>query len=169
MQAPRASACSRMAGPTMTQPAAEASSWARYLGLDRKLRCAGPACSSGASASTTMESSPCSSPPSACTISASRSAIALAQGVQGSDHLVGDVVLGIDVDRFLQDQVVLLLLGDLLHHAVGAVQHLLQFLVLARVQVFLEFAALALEFAVLVDQRLLALAALGLGQRRRLD
>jgi hypothetical protein len=35
-------------------------------------------------------------------------------GVQRLDHLVGDVVLGIDVDRFLQDQVVLFGFGHLL-------------------------------------------------------
>src|SRR5688500_18712812 len=127
--------------------------------------------SSGARAWMTSVASPCSSPPREATISPSCRAtarVALAGRVQRPDHLVGDVVLGIDVDGFLQDQVVLLLLRHLLDHAVGAVQHLLQFLVLARVQVFLEFAPLALELAVLVDQRLLALATLGLRQGGRL-
>ena len=83
-----------------------------------------------------------------CSATAGRRASARRRGsVQRLDNLVGDVVLRVDVDGFLQDQVVLFLLRDLAHHAVGAVQHLLQFLVLARVQVFLEFAALALELA----------------------
>ena len=77
-------------------------------------------------------------------------------------------MLGVDVDGFLQDHVVLLGFGHLLDDAVGALEHLLQFLVLARVQVFLELAALALEVAVLVDQLLLALRALAFGQGGRL-
>src|SRR3954451_23076431 len=110
--------------------------------------------------------SPWSSPPSASTRSPRRSCTAASLGgVERLDHLVGDVVLGIDVDRFLQHQVVLLLLGDLLDDAVGALEDLLEFLVLARREVFLELAALALELAVLVDQLLLALRALAFGQR----
>ena len=70
--------------------------------------------------------------------------------------------------RLLQDQVVLLLLEDLLDHAVGALDDRGQLFVLALVQVFLELAALALEVAVLLDQLALAPVALGLGQRRRL-
>ena len=69
-------------------------------------------------------------------------------------------MLGVDVHRFLQDDVVLLGLGQLLDDLVGALEHLAQFFVLARAQVFLELAALALEVAVLVDQ--LALARAGL-------
>ena len=74
---------------------------------------------------------------------------------------------GLDVDRFLQDQVVLLLLGDLLDDAVGALEDRGQLFVAALVQVFAELAALALEVAVLLDQLALAAAALGFGQRRR--
>jgi len=77
-------------------------------------------------------------------------------------------VLGVDVHRFLQHHIVLFLLGDLLDNLVGAFENLLQFLVLAGVEVFLEFAALALEFAVLVDQLLLALGPLRFRQRGRL-
>src|SRR3954470_8443886 len=116
--------------------------------------------------------SPWSSPPSAAMSSPSCSATGKARasargGVQRLDHLVGDVVLRVDVDGFLQDQVVLFLLRHLLDHAVGAVEDLLQFLVLARVQVFLEFAALALEVTVEVDELALALPALAFGQRGR--
>src|SRR5256885_6228577 len=45
---------------------------------------------------------------------------------------------GVDVDGFLEDDVVLLGFRHLLDHLVGALQHLGQFLVLAGVQVFLE-------------------------------
>ena len=73
-------------------------------------------------------------------------------------------MLGIDVDGFLQDKVVLFCFSDLFHHLVGALQHLLQFLVLAGVQVFLELTALALKFTILVQQLLLPAALLLLGQ-----
>ena len=63
---------------------------------------------------------------------------------------------GLAEHRFLQDQVVLLGLEDLLDHAVGALDHRGQLFVLALVQVFLELAALALQVAVLVDQLALA-------------
>jgi hypothetical protein len=90
-----------------------------------------------------------------------------AGGVEGLDHLVGDVHAAAGEDHFLQDQVVLLGIEDLLDDAVGALDHAGQFLVLALVQVFLELAALALQVAVLFDQFALAAVALGLGQRRR--
>ena len=55
----------------------------------------------------------------------------------------------------------------LITDAVGTFQHLLQFFVLAGIQVFLEFAALALEFAVLVHQGFLAGVTLAFGQGGR--
>src|SRR6476661_5613867 len=169
MAAPRTSAGSRMAGPTMTQAAREAASCCWYRGLLRKLSWLGVATSSGAMPSRTSPRSPWSSPPSASTRSPRRSRTAASlDGVERLDHLVGDVVLRVDVDRFLQHEVVLLLLGDLLDDAVGAFEDLLQLLVLAGGEVFLEFAALALELAVLVDQLLLALGALAFRQGGRL-
>src|SRR5574337_327234 len=87
-------------------------------------------------------SAPSRLPPSASTICPSRKLTrylsfvpeALLAGVAGSvhglDHLVGDVVLGVDVDGFLQDHVVLLCLGQLLDDLVSALEHLAQFLVL---------------------------------------
>ena len=74
-------------------------------------------------------------------------------------------MLRIDVNRLLQNRVVLLGLGHLLDNAIGALVDLLKFFVLACVQIFLKFAALALEVAVLVDQRALARDALGFRQR----
>jgi hypothetical protein len=122
--------------------------------------------------------SPCSSPPRASTMARvdSRHPALLAgrrrrradRRVQRLDHLVGDVVLRVDVDASCRIRSYFSCFGHLLDDAVGAVEHLLQFLVLARVQVFLEFAALALEVAVLVDQAALPLTALAFRQRRAL-
>jgi len=77
-------------------------------------------------------------------------------------------MLGIDVDRLLQDQVVLLRIRHLLDHTVGALEDLLQLLVATRVEVFLELATLALEIAVQLDQLLLAVGALAFRQGGRL-
>ena len=49
--------------------------------------------------------------------------------VQSLDHLVGDIELRIDVGSFLYDQVVLLVLRNLLEHAVDLLEHLLQTLI----------------------------------------
>src|SRR5438552_14991134 len=124
MQAPRASAWSNMAAPTITQPARDASSCWRYFGLLRKLRCAGPAVSSGARPSIRSAGSPWSSPPRASTMEPRRSATPPPSFhvVERADDLVGDVVLGVDVHRFLDDQVVLFGFGDLLDDAVRAVE-----------------------------------------------
>src|SRR5947207_2936879 len=169
MQSPRARAASRIAGETITQPAWVAASCGWYFGLDRKLSDVAVADSSGARSSMGRSRSPCSSPPSASTIRPRAcGTLRLLRRVERADHLVGDIVLRVDVHGLLQDHVVVFLLGDLLDDAVGAVEHLLQLFVLARVQVFLEFAALALEVAVHVDHRLLALRALALRQCRRL-
>jgi hypothetical protein len=90
-------------------------------------------------------------------------------GVQRLDHLLGDVDPRADEDHriALQDQVVLLGLVDLLDHAIRALDDRRELFVLALVQVFLEFAALALQLAVLVDQFALAAVALGFAQGRR--
>src|SRR3569832_2360944 len=165
MQSPRASAASRIAGPTITQPAFESASCCAYLGLERKLIEPGEAASRGAISSIGRCGSPCNSPPSAWTMVPRRCGTSrLPYGVERPDHHVGDVVLRVDVHGLLQDDVVLLLLGDLLDHAIGAVEDLLQLLVLAGVEVFLELAAFVLEIVVGVDELLLALRALALGQ-----
>src|ERR1700744_2438035 len=123
MKAPRSAAASRMAGATITQPALELASSFLYLGWLRKLIASGVALASGARRSIWKPSSPWSSPPRASTMAPSRSATPeprtllaagggrtrgavqrlRCRGVQRLDHLVGDVVLRIDVDRFLQD------------------------------------------------------------------
>ena len=86
--------------------------------------------------------------------------------IQGLDDLVGDVHAAAGEHHFLQDHVVLLGIEDLLDDAVGALDDAGQLLVLALVQVFLEFAALALDVAVLIDQFALPAATLGFSQRR---
>jgi hypothetical protein len=88
--------------------------------------------------------------------------------VEGADHLVGDVGARAGEDGLLEDQVVLLGFEDLLDDLVGALDDRGQLFVLALVQVFLEFAALALDLAVLVDELALATVALRLRQRGRI-
>src|SRR3569623_2473275 len=127
MQSPRATAASRAAAPTMMQPAFDAASCGRYFGLERKPSAPGPAASSGSISPIARFSSPCRSPPRARTMVPRRCGTLRllrrrGRRVERADHLVGDVVLGVDVDGFLQDDVVLFLFGDLLDHAVRAVE-----------------------------------------------
>ena len=75
-------------------------------------------------------------------------------------------MLGVDVDRFLDDEVEFFALGQRLDGPVGAINDQLQFLVLAGVEVFLELAALALEITVLIDQLLLTRRTLAFCQGR---
>ena len=87
--------------------------------------------------------------------------------IQRFKHFVSDVVLRVDVDRFLNNQVVFFSFGNRLDNPVGTLYDLLQFFVFAGVQVFLEFPALALEIAILINQLLLARSALAFCQSRR--
>src|SRR6187455_2278360 len=117
--------------------------------------------------------SPISSPPSRSMMSRSRtspispSLLLAALGVEGFDHLVGDVDLGAPENGLLEDQVVLLGLEDLLDDAIGPLDHGGELLVLALAQVFLELAPAPLQLAVLVDQLPLAPRPLGFAERRR--
>lgn len=77
-------------------------------------------------------------------------------------------MLRVDVNRFLQNHVVLLGLGDLLHDFVCLVQNLGQFFVFPVAQIFLEFTALALEFTVLLNQVTLLGHALAFRHGRRI-
>src|SRR5436190_7384549 len=83
--------------------------------------------------------------------------------LEGLDHLVGDVDARAREDGVLEDDVVLLLLGDLADHAVRRLHHLRELLVPALVQVLAELALLALEVAV----ELAELALLGAPLRLR--
>src|SRR5690349_11459322 len=124
-----------------------------------------------------ISAGPCSSPPSAETMSASVTGAITARlarregsapggrGVQGLDHLFGDVDARPGEDDVLQDQVVLLAVKNLLDDLVGALDEAGRLFVAALVQVFLEFPALALQVTVGFDQFALAAVALGFGQR----
>ena len=85
-------------------------------------------------------------------------------GIQGLDHLVGNVMLGVDIHSFLQNQVVFFCLGQRSDHAVGALDDQLQLFVFTAVEIFLELTALALELTVLLEQLTLPCIALTLRQ-----
>src|SRR6185369_5398944 len=172
---PRRSASSRKLGATMTQAARESASCCRYRGLERKEMLEASAASSGAIRRMRVSPEPRSSPPRAAAISPSVTSItegphcrrsSLRRGVQRTDHLVGDIDARPGEHGFLKDQVVFLLLEDLLDDLVGAIDDGSQLLVLALIQVFLEFAALALELAILIHQLALTASALAFGKRR---
>ena len=87
-------------------------------------------------------------------------------GIQGLDHLVSDVMLGVDIHGFLQNQVVLFSFCQRPHHPVSTLDDQLQLFVFTAVEVFLELTAFALELSVLLDQLTLACIALTLRQSR---
>ncbi|CAM2159505.1 hypothetical protein PT2222_50344 [Paraburkholderia tropica] len=104
-----------------------------------------------------------------CHTRAAPALVAVAAGAVGCErlqHLVGDVDARTDVHRFLHDQVVMLLFGDLLDDLVRAVEHRGEFFVATLIQVFAELALLALEVAVELRQIALLLRAVGRGHRR---
>ena len=71
--------------------------------------------------------------------------VVLLDGGQRPQNFFGDVDARAPEHRVLHDQVVLFGLGDLLDDAVGPIDQLLDFLVLALVEVFAEFTLLFLE------------------------
>src|SRR4051794_23239516 len=83
------------------------------------------------------------------------------------DHLVGDVdaLTGVD-HRVLENQIELLVGGDLLDDLVRALLDAGELFVAAQVQVLAEFALHALQIARLVGEVPLLVAALGFGHRR---
>src|SRR5262245_42697397 len=107
------------------------------------------------------EGSPISSAPRCAAMSPRENKSLAALGVERLDHLLGDVDAIAGEASVPEYQVVLLGLEDLLDDLVGALDDGSELLVLALVQVFLEFAAPALDLAVLVDQLALPAAALG--------
>src|SRR6478752_1350233 len=105
-----------------------------------------------------VSEAPATRPPSRVTICASVIGPAMAPtagslgrrlaAIQRLDHLVGEVDARAGVDGVLEDDVVLLLLGDLADDAVRRFHHLGELFVPALVQVFAELALLPLEVAV---------------------
>src|SRR5512139_1464754 len=143
---------------------------ARCLRLARKLIWPGPARSSEPTWRISVAGSPATRPPSRAAICASVSGPPMSfcgrlAGFQRLDHLVGDVDARIRVRGFLEDDVVLLGLGDLPDDAVRLLDDLRQLLVAPLVDVLAVLALLALEIAVDVVEVALLGAALRLRHR----
>src|SRR5258708_5537931 len=157
-----ARAASRSPRPTITAPARVVASLWRYLGFARKAISEGPAESSVATPARGLATSPTASPPRRATISLNVNAGFGGQSTSGFelwsvpmcslvrqslDDLVGDVDLAAREHRLLEDQVELLLLGDLVDDARGALLHRGERLVAAQVEVLAQLALQALEVA----------------------
>src|SRR5712671_2106803 len=151
---------------TITAPARVAASFAFSFGSAKKVICSGVACSREPTWLTSVPASPATRPPRRVAIcpSVSGPGIALFRrrlAFERLDHLVGDVDARAAVDGVLEDEVVLLLLGDLVDHP------LRQLLVAALVEVLAELALLALELAVQFAELALAVAPLALAHGHR--
>src|SRR3990170_4286195 len=165
---------SRSACGSITAAARVARSCGRYLRCARNAMSPGPADSRVATCLIVTSGLPTTSPPRRSTISASMNArwavIPLFRRlavVQRLDDLVGDVDARACPDRFLENNVVLLGLGDLLHHPVGALDDARQLLVAALVEVLARLTLLALELAIEIRELTVTLGALGLGHGHR--
>src|SRR6185295_7240143 len=155
---------------TITAPARVAASFAFSFGSAKKVICSGGACSREPTWRTSVPASPATRPPSCAAIcpSVSGPGIGLFRrrlAFERLDHLVGDVDARAAVDGVLQDQVELLLLGDLVDHPVRLLHHLRQLFVAALVEILAELALLALELAVQLAELALAVAPLALAHR----
>src|SRR5262245_5125766 len=108
------------------------------------------ACSSAATCRISTCGSPATRPPRRAAICASVSAMSFGGRLafQRLDHSLGEVDARVRVHRILEDDVVLLLLGERADRPVRLLEHLRQLFVAALVQVFLELAAPALEIAI---------------------
>src|SRR5688572_18874447 len=87
---------------------------------------------------------------------------------QRLQHALSDVEPRAPVDGLLQDQVELLRFGDLLDHAVRALEQRLQLLIAPQVEVFAVRALQALVVERLSRELLLARAAVALAHRHRI-
>ena len=105
-----------------------------YLGWLRKDKSPLPAVASGAKPVITVSGDPCKIPPSCSTMNPNaRDTTPSLAAVDDFDHLVGDVMLGADIDSFLKYQVVLFSFSDLLDHFVGFFKNLLQLFIFSGV------------------------------------
>src|SRR3954468_15975755 len=139
-------AASRSRGLRITAPARVLASRARYFGFARKVICEGPAESRVPTPVRGTAASPTASPPRRATSSRRlNEATPGSLGREGLDDLLGDVDAPAREDRFLQDEVELLLLGDLVDDSRGALLNLGELLVPAHVEVLADLALLALE------------------------
>src|SRR6478735_2851662 len=160
-----------VSGATMTAAACVAASLALCLALARKAIWPAPAASSEPTWRITVPGSPATRPPRRDAISPSVSGPGMGsrRGRLGScqrlDHLLGDVDARARENGVLEDDVVLLLLGDLADHAVRLLHHLGELLVAPRVEVLAELALLSLEVAVELAEVALLRAALRIAHR----
>src|SRR4051812_14802951 len=143
-----------LSAPTMTAVARVAASLALCLTLARKAIWPLPASSSEPTWRITVAGSPATRPPRREAISPSVSGPGMGSlrgrlgCFQRLDHLLGDVDARAGEYGVLEDDVVLLLLGDLADHAVRLLHHLRQLFVAPRIEILAELALLALEIAV---------------------
>src|SRR5687767_15444313 len=141
-------------GGSTTADARVAPSLARCRGLEKNVISPGEAPSREPTWRTEVCGSPATRPPSRAAISASVNAPGIASlrrqlaRVERLDHLVGDVDARAREHGILEDDVELLLLGNLADDAVGELHHLRKLLVPPLVEVLAEFALLPLELAV---------------------
>src|SRR5882672_6144146 len=156
-----------LSAATITAAARVAVNFAFNFWSAKKVICSGVACSREPTWLTSVPASPATRPPRRVAIcpSVSGPGIGLFRrrlAFERLDHPVGDVDARTAVDVVLQDQVELLLLGDLVDHPVRLLHHLRQLLVAALVEVLAELALLALELAIELTELALAVAPLAL-------
>src|SRR5688572_5483984 len=143
-----------VSGETMIAAACVAASLALCLMPERNAIWPSPAASSEPTWRIMVPASPATRPPRREAISPSVSGPGIGSlrwrlpCVERLDHLLGDVDARARENGVLEDDVELLLLGDLADHAVGLLHHLGQLLVAPRVEVLAELALLALEVSV---------------------
>src|SRR5215510_14023069 len=146
----------------MTAEAPVAAAFARCFGPERKVISPAAAFSSEPTCRMRVAASPATRPPRRETISPSVSTPGIASlrrrlaRIERLDHLVGDVDARAREHGILEDDVELLLLGDLADDAIGQLHHLGKLLVAPLVEVFAELALLPLEVAVEVGELALA-------------
>src|SRR5687767_9565547 len=140
--------------------------------LEKKLICPAAACSREPTCRMLVAGSPATRPPSREAISPRVNGPGMASfrrrlAVQSPDDPVGNVDARAEIDDVLQDQVELLLLGDLPDDPVRLLHHRRELLVATLVQVLAELALLALELAVHVAELPLLRPALVVAHRHR--
>src|SRR5687768_10728549 len=156
--------------PTMSAAARVPASLSLCRRCERKLISPGAAASSEPTWLIRVCASPATRPPRREAISPSvngpgMSSLRRRLAFQRLDHLVCDVDARAREHGVLEDDVELLLLGDLPDDAVAELHDLRQLLVAPLVEVLAELALLALELAVQVGELALAVAALGFAHR----
>jgi len=85
---------------------------------------------------------------------------------QRAQDLVGDVDPGTGIDRFLQNEVVFLLFGNLANDAIGSLNDLPEFFVATLVQIFAKLPLLALKILVHLAEFALSATSLRLSHDR---